>query len=230
MAVALRIARGLVGLTRPRLGDSRWRFLITTPEIISSDGNGFGRYLLDGREWPTRLAAAPTSGILAAAQDEVSIQIAAMFSQYAGEYQRLQPRYGGLSRRVRAGPQHRCGLPMRAPRPPTPWRSLHLHVLFFSVKTGVLYDLISMTSRLFLSFDETGEAALILPIGGDATSTPPFESTAMTSFTIISIKLSISILNSSPRVILRRVFHRLNKSDLQCRQSQHRRRRSLSSL
>ncbi len=63
-------------------------FLITTPEIISgaaTDLAGISSTLAAANT----LAAAPTTGILAAAQDEVSIQIAAMFSEYAGEYQRL---------------------------------------------------------------------------------------------------------------------------------------------
>ena len=63
-------------------------FLITTPDIIraaatdlASIGSTMGA--------ANAAAAAPTTGILVAAQDEVSTQIAAVFSQYAGEYQQL---------------------------------------------------------------------------------------------------------------------------------------------
>ncbi|MGB9222235.1 PE family protein, partial [Mycobacterium sp.] len=63
-------------------------FLITTPDVISGAATDLAG-ISSTVAVANALAAAPTSGILAAAQDEVSIQIAAMFSQYAGEYQRL---------------------------------------------------------------------------------------------------------------------------------------------
>ena len=63
-------------------------FLITTPDII-------GRAATDLADIGSTLglanfsAAPPTTGILAAAQDEVSIQIAATFSRYAEDFQRV---------------------------------------------------------------------------------------------------------------------------------------------
>src|SRR5262249_2060861 len=61
-------------------------FLITTPNIISgaaTDLAGIGSTLAVANA----AAAAPTTGILAAAQDEGSTQIPAGCSQSAGEYQ-----------------------------------------------------------------------------------------------------------------------------------------------
>ncbi|MGA9677133.1 MAG: PE family protein, partial [Mycobacterium sp.] len=63
-------------------------FLITTPDIISgaaTDLANVGSTL----GLANSAAAAPTTEILAAAQDEVSVQIAAMFSRYAYEFQQL---------------------------------------------------------------------------------------------------------------------------------------------
>ncbi len=63
-------------------------FLITTPDIIrtaATDLAAIGSALSTANA----AAAAPTTAILAAAQDEVSTQIAGTFSRYAGEFQRL---------------------------------------------------------------------------------------------------------------------------------------------
>ncbi len=83
MAVALWIARGLTGQRTPLMTS-----LIATPDLIAAaatDVAGIGSTL----EAAHAAAVAPTTGILAAAHDEVSTQIAAVFSRYAGEYQRL---------------------------------------------------------------------------------------------------------------------------------------------
>lgn len=63
-------------------------FLITTPDMISgaaTDLAGIGSTL----GLANVAAAAPTTEILAAAQDEVSVAIAAVFSGYANEFQQV---------------------------------------------------------------------------------------------------------------------------------------------
>jgi len=62
--------------------------LITTPDIISGAATELAR-IGSTLGVANAAAAAPTTGIVSAAQDEVSTQIAAMFSRYAGEYQQL---------------------------------------------------------------------------------------------------------------------------------------------
>ena len=63
-------------------------FLITTADLLATAATDLAEI---GSTLGTAHAAAagPTTGILAAAHDEVSTQIAAVFSRYAGEYQRL---------------------------------------------------------------------------------------------------------------------------------------------
>jgi PE family len=74
-----------VGLKK---GWCRVSFLIAAPEALAtaaSDLAGIGSTIGTANA----AAAAPTTGLLAAAEDEVSTQIAALFSQHAQGYQRL---------------------------------------------------------------------------------------------------------------------------------------------
>lgn len=86
--------RGLPGDSRAgvefgwKKGWYRVSFLLAAPEALAtaaSDLAGIGSTINTANS----AAAAPTTGLLAAAEDEVSTQIAALFSQHAQGYQRL---------------------------------------------------------------------------------------------------------------------------------------------
>ena len=63
-------------------------YVLVSPEVVGSvaaDVESIGAALVSGHA----AAAAPTTGVVSAAADEVSTAIAALFSQYAQDYQKL---------------------------------------------------------------------------------------------------------------------------------------------
>ncbi len=77
-------------------------FVIAAPDLLvaaAADVAGIGSSITAANA----AAALPTTALVAAAEDEVSAAIAALFSGHAQEYQALGAQAGGVSCRVRAG-------------------------------------------------------------------------------------------------------------------------------
>lgn len=84
-------------------------YVTAMPELVTAaaaDLAGIGSTI----EGANAAAAGPTTNLLAAAEDEVSTAIAALFGHPCPRVSGPQRASGGLSQPVHAGPVHRCGL------------------------------------------------------------------------------------------------------------------------
>ncbi len=84
-------------------------YVIAAPEMLAAaaaDVAGIGSSLSAAHA----VAAAPTTAVMAAAEDEVSAAIATLFSGHAQQYQALSAQAAAFHSPVRAGLEQRGGL------------------------------------------------------------------------------------------------------------------------